>query len=174
MSRPRRSPAPSTHRYPRTARLNESLREVIAEELTRIDDERLDLVTITAIDVDAEMNRAIVFFDSLRGEEGDAEILEALNGHRVRIQGSIARQVRSKKTPILSFRPDEVIRSAEHIERVLLSTETLPERPVSEDDPYVSPRVVDEVDEDDELDEGELDEDEDEDEDDDLDDELDD
>ena len=92
----------------------------------------------------------------------------------MRIQGSIARQVRSKKTPILSFRPDEVIRSAEHIERVLLSTETLPERPVSEDDPYVSPRVVDEVDEDDELDEGELDEDEDEDEDDDLDDELDD
>ncbi len=164
MSRPRRSPAPSTHRYPRTARLNESLREVIAEELTRIDDERLDLVTITAIDVDAEMNRAIVFFDSLRGEEGDAEILEALNGHRVRIQGSIARQVRSKKTPILSFRPDEVIRSAEHIERVLLSTETLPERPVSDDDPYVSPRVVDE---DDELED-------DEDEDDELDDELDD
>jgi ribosome-binding factor A len=167
MSRPRRSPAPSTHRYPRTARLNESLREVIAEELTRIDDERLDLVTITAIDVDAEMNRAIVYFDSLRGEEGDAEILEALNGHRVRIQGSIGRQVRSKKTPILSFRPDEVIRSAEHIERVLLSTETLPERPVSDDDPYVSPRVVDE---DDDLEDGDLDEDED----DELDDELDD
>jgi ribosome-binding factor A len=162
MSRPRRSPAPSTHRYPRTARLNESLREVIAEELTRIDDERLDLVTITAIDVDAEMNRAIVFFDSLRGEEGDAEILEALNGHRVRIQGSIARQVRSKKTPILSFRPDEVIRSAEHIERVLLSTETLPERPVSDDDPYVSPRVVDEDDEDEDDEDDELDEDDDE------------
>ena len=67
-----------SHRYPRTARLNESLREVIAEELTRIDDERLELVTITAIDVDPEMNRAIVFFDSLVGEDGDEEILEAL------------------------------------------------------------------------------------------------
>ena len=161
MSRPRRSPAPSTHRYPRTARLNESLREVIAEELTRIDDERLDLVTITAIDVDAEMNRAIVFFDSLAGEEGDADILEALNKHRVRIQGSIARQVRSKKTPILSFRPDEVIRSAEHIERVLQSKEILPDRPVSDDDPYVTPRArvselddaLEDDDEDDELDE---------------------
>ncbi len=159
MSRPRRSPAPSTHRYPRTARLNESLREVIAEELTRIDDERLDLVTITAIDVDAEMNRAIVFFDSLRGEEGDPEILEALNGHRVRIQGSIARQVRSKKTPILQFRPDEVIRSAEHIERVLLSTETLPERPVSDDDPYVSPRVRDDDQDDDDQDDDDQDDD---------------
>ncbi len=134
MSRPRRAAAPSTHRYPRTARLNESLREVIAEELTRIDDERLDMVTITAIDVDAEMNRAIVFFDSLLGEDGDPRILEALNSHRVRIQGSIARQVRSKKTPILSFKPDEVIRSAEHIQRILDATDTLPERPVIDDE----------------------------------------
>lgn len=134
MSRPRRATAPSTHRYPRTARLNESLREVIAEELTRIDDERLDMVTITAIDVDAEMNRAIVFFDSLLGEDGDPLILEALHSHRVRIQGSIGRQVRSKKTPILSFKPDEVIRSAEHIQRILDANDTLPERPVVVDD----------------------------------------
>ena len=129
MSRPRRPAAPSTHRYPRTARLSESLREVIADELTRIDDERLDMVTITAIDVDAEMNRAIVFYDSLLGEDGDGQLLEALNSHRVRIQGSVGRQLRAKKTPILSFRPDEVIRQAEHIERLLQSSELLPERP---------------------------------------------
>ncbi|MEK7426672.1 MAG: ribosome-binding factor A [Actinomycetota bacterium] len=129
MSRPRRTARPTTHRYPRTARLNESLREVIAEELTRIDDERLDLVTITAIDVDAEMNRAIVYFDSLRGTDGDEEILLALHSHRVRIQGSIGRQVRAKKTPILTFKPDEVIRSAEHIERLLQSSDILPNRP---------------------------------------------
>ncbi|MEO7371295.1 MAG: hypothetical protein ABIZ69_10540 [Ilumatobacteraceae bacterium] len=77
MSRPRRAAAPTQHRYPRTARLNQSLREVIAEALTRIDDERLDMVTITAIDVDSEMNRAIVFFDSLLGEDGDEAILDA-------------------------------------------------------------------------------------------------
>jgi ribosome-binding factor A len=129
MAKQRRPSTSSQHRYPRTARLNESLREVIAEELARIDDERLDLVTITAIDVDSEMNRAIVYFDSLRGVEGDEEILEALGSHRVRIQSSVGRQVRAKKTPILSFRPDEVIRSAEHIQRILQDRETLPERP---------------------------------------------
>ena len=129
MSRPRRAAAPSAHRYPRTARLSESLREVIAEELTRIDDERLSLVTITTIDVDPEMNRAIVFYDSLVGEDGDAEILEAFAAHRVRIQGSVGRQIRSKKTPVLSFKPDEVIRAAERIERILHDTATLPERP---------------------------------------------
>lgn len=129
MTKPRRTAAPSTHRYPRTARLNESLREVIAEELIRIDDERLGLVAITAIDVDPEMNRAIVFYDSLVGEDGDDEIGAALAEHRVRIQGAVGRQVRAKKTPILSFKPDDAIRAAERIERVLRDKDTLPERP---------------------------------------------
>lgn len=134
MSKPRRPHAPSTHRYPRTARLSASLQEVIADELTRIDDERLSLVTITAIDVDPEMNRAIVFFDSLMGEDGDAEILTALGEHRVRIQGSVARQIRSKKTPILSFKADDSIRAAERIERILHDKATLPERPLPPDE----------------------------------------
>jgi len=129
MTKPRRTTAPSTHRYPRTARLNESLREVIAEELIRIDDERLSLVTITAIDVDPEMNRAIVYYDSLVGEDGDVEIAEALAAHRVRIQSSVGRQVRAKKTPILSFKPDDAIRAAERIERILHDKDTLPVRP---------------------------------------------
>jgi ribosome-binding factor A len=95
------------------------LREVLADEMVRIDDERLGFVTITRIDVDPEMNRAVVFYDSLAGEDGDVEILGAFSAHRIRLQGAIARQVRAKKTPILSFRPDEVIRSAERIERIL-------------------------------------------------------
>ena len=129
MSRARRPAGASAHRYPRTARLNESLREVIAEDLTRIDDERLALVTITAIDVDPEMNRAIVYFDSLVGEDGDEEILAAFADHRVRLQGSIGRQVRAKKTPILSFRPDQAIRAAERIEAILHDEATMPARP---------------------------------------------
>jgi ribosome-binding factor A len=111
------------------------LREVIAEELVRIDDEALEFVTITNIDVDPEMNRAIVYFDSLAGEEADDEIVNAFAAHRVRLQSSVGRQVRAKKTPILEFRPDEVIRAAERIERVLRAPDTLPERPPSEDEP---------------------------------------
>jgi ribosome-binding factor A len=109
----------SSHGYPRTARLSEVLREVIAEELVKIDDERLDLVTVTAIDVDSEMNRAIVYFDSMFGEEGDEGVLEALGEHRARLQATINRQMHARKTPILSFRPDEVIRSAARIEELL-------------------------------------------------------
>jgi ribosome-binding factor A len=92
---------------------------VIAEDLIRIEDERLDFVTITSIDVDPEMNRAIVYFDSMFGEEGDEGVIEAMNEHRPRLQASINRQMHARKTPILSFRPDEVIRSAARIEELL-------------------------------------------------------
>lgn len=105
--------------YPRAARLNETLREIIAEELVRIDDERLEFVTVTAIDVDSELNRAHVFFDSLAGEDGDAEIVEVLGEHRIRLQSAIGRQIRAKKTPVLDFQPDVVIRSAERIDEIL-------------------------------------------------------
>lgn len=108
---------------------------MIAEELTRIDDERLELVTVTAIDVDDEMNRAIVFFDSLVGEEGDPEILAAFAAHRVRLQKAIGSQVRAKKTPVLAFRADEAIRAGERIARILHDADTLPPRPPDPDGP---------------------------------------
>lgn len=114
-------------------RRGELLREVIASELVLIDDERLQWIAVTSVDVDPEMNRAIVFYDSMSGEDGDAEILEAFADHRRRLQATIGRQVRAKKTPILDFRPDEVIRSAARIEQILRDSATLPERPADQD-----------------------------------------
>ncbi len=95
------------------------MREIIAEELVRIDDERLEFVTITGIDVDNELNRAHVYFDSLAGEDGDDEIIDALGQHRRRLQSAIGKQIRAKKTPILDFRADEALRSAERIDDIL-------------------------------------------------------
>ena len=60
MSKHRRQ-ARGPHDYPRTARLNELVREIVAEELERIDDERLDLVTVVDVVVDADLRRAIVY-----------------------------------------------------------------------------------------------------------------
>lgn len=125
----------SSHGYPRTARLSEVLREVIAEDLIRIEDERLEFLTITSVDVDPEMNRAIVYFDSMFGEDGDEGIIEALSEHRPRLQASINRQMHARKTPILSFRPDEVIRSAARIEELLRKQpNTSPITPESDND----------------------------------------
>lgn len=120
MSRPKRPKrAASPYQVPRTARLNELLREIIGEELERIGDERLEHVSITSVDVDADLNRAIVTFDALDGETADAEVLEALGSLRVRLQKAVGSQMHARKTPILEFRPDAVLRSAARIEELL-------------------------------------------------------
>jgi len=106
-------------RYPRTARLNELLREIVAEELASIDDDRLELVAVTSVVVDGDLRRAVVYFDTLTGEDADAEALEALTEHRKRLQGAVGRQARIKRTPELRFEPDDVERRAERIEGVL-------------------------------------------------------
>ncbi len=127
MANQRRRPKPARtdtrRRVARTARLSETLREVIADELAKIDDDRLGFVTITSVDVDSEMNRGIVFYDSMQGADGDEQILEALNDHRKRLQSVIADQVRARRTPVLQFRPDDAIRAAQRIEEVLRQDE---------------------------------------------------
>jgi len=127
MANQRRRPKPARtdtrRRVARTARLSETLREVIADELAKIDDDRLGFVTITSVDVDSEMNRGVVFYDSMQGAEGDELILEALNDHRKRLQSVIADQVRARRTPVLQFRPDDAIRAAQRIDEVLRQDE---------------------------------------------------
>ena len=127
MAKQRRRPKPTRtdtrRRSARTARLSETLREVIADELSKIDDDRLGFVTITSVDVDSEMNRGIVYYDSIQGADGDEQILEALNEYRKRLQSVIADQVRARRTPILQFRPDDAIRAAQRIDEVLRQDE---------------------------------------------------
>ena len=109
----------STRDYPRTARLNRLFQEILAEELERIDDERLELVTIMSVDVDGDLHRAIVYYDSLGGEDDDERVLEVLGELRHRLQGAIGRQARVKRTPELIFEPDAVGRGAARLEEVL-------------------------------------------------------
>lgn len=117
----RRSGGP--REYPRTARVNELVREIVADELERIDDDRLTLVAVTAVEVDTDLRHATVFFDTLEGEEVDEEVLAALGDHRVRLQGAIGRQARLRRTPELAFRPDPAVRSGERIEAILREVE---------------------------------------------------
>jgi ribosome-binding factor A len=50
----------SPRKYPRTARVNEVVREVLAEELERLSDPRLGLVTVTSVDVSPDLRHATV------------------------------------------------------------------------------------------------------------------
>jgi len=108
-------------RYPRTARLNKLLQEVLADELERLsgDDDRLRLATITAVVVDPDLRHAKVLFDPGLEPGVTNEVAEALAEQRVRLQAAVARQVRLKRTPQLSFLSDSGVTTGSRVEEIL-------------------------------------------------------
>lgn len=97
-------------------RVNELLREVLAENLERIadSDERIGLLTLTAVDCDPDLRHAKVLFDEL-----SPEVMEALSERRVALQRALSREVRLRRTPQLSFAVDPVVESARRVEEAL-------------------------------------------------------
>lgn len=112
----RRGRVGNSRRYPRTARVNEVLREIVAEELERIggEDERLYLATVTAVEADPDLRQATVLLASI---SEDAAV--ALEENRIALQSAIGRQVRLKRTPRLAFEPDPAIASGQRVEEIL-------------------------------------------------------
>jgi ribosome-binding factor A len=111
----RRDPG-TTRRYPRVARVNEVLRQVVAEELGRRSetDDRLTLLTVTAVEVEPDLRRAKVLFAEL---EEDAA--RAVGDHRAQLQEAISRQVRMKRTPQLSFEVDPAVVQGRRVDDIL-------------------------------------------------------
>lgn len=107
------------HDYPRTARLNELIRQIVAEELERIDDEALALVTVVAVEAEPDLRTATVYVTGLGGPEDDEAMVAALGEHRKRLQSAINAQARFKRTPELAFEADQVTRNANRIESIL-------------------------------------------------------
>ncbi len=102
--------------YPRVARVNALLVEVLADTLQPLvdKDERLSLLTVTGVRTDPDLQHAVVFFSSL-----PAEAAEALAEHRHELQRAIGRSVRMKRTPLLQFLPDPGVAAGERVENVL-------------------------------------------------------
>ncbi|MER3453219.1 MAG: 30S ribosome-binding factor RbfA [Acidimicrobiia bacterium] len=103
-----------TRRYPRTARLNELLREIVASELERIDDARLGLVSVTGVRVEPDLRHALVWVSSL-----PAEVAAALEEHRGRLRTAIARGARIKRAPELRFAPDPAVAAGTRVDDIL-------------------------------------------------------
>lgn len=112
----RRSDSRGAGAYPRTARVNQVLREVLGDELERLADvdEQLRLLTVTTVDTTPDLRRATVYLASLPEPAG-----EALARQRVHLQRAVGRQVRLKRTPQLEFRPDPAVAGGERVEALL-------------------------------------------------------
>jgi ribosome-binding factor A len=113
-SRHNRSGAPGT----RTAKAGELIRRVIASELEYIEDERLELVSLTGVDVDRDLHKAVIYFTTF-DRDGDPEIDEAFEEYRGRLRHVVSQGTQLRRAPELEFRSDSTLRSAARIEEIL-------------------------------------------------------
>lgn len=104
--------------YPRSRRLNAIVQEVLAEEVERLTDPRLAMVTVTGVSVAPDMRHAIVFFSTL--DLSDLPQAQAgLQAAAPRLRTAIGREVRIKFTPELQFVPDQGVVQGERIDALL-------------------------------------------------------
>ena len=90
--------------------------QVLGDALERLrdDDDRLALLTVTGVSIEADLRHATVYMASL--PEGALPVLEA---RRSELQAAIAREVRLKRTPTLSFVADPAVAAGERVEEAL-------------------------------------------------------
>jgi len=115
----------STHRYPRTARVNEVVLEVLADEIERLSDPRLGFVTLTGVDVTSDLRDATVYYSSVGEHGGNAPDAEtgktaaALVSAAPRLRSALGRQVRLKYLPRLAFVEDPAIAEGQRVEAII-------------------------------------------------------
>ena len=106
-----------------TRRLSAQLREKLGYILLfEISDPRLDLITLTGVEVAQDRSFARIFV-SCEGERYE-EVMEALDAARGRIRSLLARSLDWRVTPELECRID---RSTDEAERIARALENVPE-----------------------------------------------
>lgn len=100
-------------------RVNESLREVIADEVSRLKDPGLGFVTITGVDTAPDLRAARVYYSVLGDAEQHEATAAALRRAKPRIRGAVGDRVRLKYLPDLVFEFDESIDRGFRMEELL-------------------------------------------------------
>jgi ribosome-binding factor A len=111
-------------RYPRTARVNETVLEVLADELERLNDPRLELVTLSGVDVTRDLAYATVYYSTLaRSATGDEAAADdaaaALQAGASHLRGVLGRSVRIRQVPRLTFKVDPGIIAGQRVDEIL-------------------------------------------------------
>ncbi len=104
---------------PRMRKVNELVREVIAEEAAELKDPRLGFLTITGVDTAPNLRSARVFYSVIGDDEQREETAAALRSAAKRFQAEIGKQTRLKYTPVLEFRIDPAIDQGLRIDALL-------------------------------------------------------
>ncbi|MEA2024047.1 MAG: 30S ribosome-binding factor RbfA [Actinomycetota bacterium] len=114
---------------PRMRKINELLKEVIADAVTDLKDPGIGFVTITGVNASPDLRNAFVYYSVLGSEEEVEATGAALTRAAPHLQGVVGRQVHMKYTPKLTFRIDPSIGEGIKIDRLLHELETEDEGP---------------------------------------------
>jgi ribosome-binding factor A len=103
----------------RMRRVNESVRQVLAESLPELKDPRIGLVTVTGVDTAPDLRHAVVFVSVLGSEKKRRATMRGLEAAHGVLQSRIARQLRLKRTPQLTFQYDPSVERGVRMSRLI-------------------------------------------------------
>jgi ribosome-binding factor A len=104
---------------PRTDRVGEEFREILAESIQTLKDPRVGFVTVTGVKVSPDLHVAWVYYTVLGDEKERASTRAALRSATPHLRRELGRQVRLKVTPELRFEPDQLAGAAGRIDQLL-------------------------------------------------------
>jgi len=87
-------------------RVNESIRQVLSERLPELKDPRIGFVTVTGVATASDLRQAIVYVSVLGAERQRDQTLRGLDAAHGVLQSAIARELKLKRTPQLTFEYD--------------------------------------------------------------------
>ncbi len=106
--------------FERRDRLSELLKGILAETLNRLDDPSLELLSISEVEVDNNLNRAKVYVTSLEiNQWRETGVIEALEKNMNSFMHDLADKARLRQLPELSFHIDEKMRASAKVDEIL-------------------------------------------------------
>jgi ribosome-binding factor A len=90
-------------------RVNAAVREVLSEAVGELKDPRIGFVTVTGVETTTDLRQAVVFVSVLGGERKRERSIEGLQAAHGLLQARIARELRLKRTPQLTFQYDPTV-----------------------------------------------------------------
>ena len=107
--------------YKRTDRVGDLIRKEIASMLLHgdIKDPRIGMVTITLVKLSPDFRNATVYFSIIGTEKEKAESESGLNSATGFIRRRLAKNLKLKRIPTISFKFDDSIEYSSHIAEVL-------------------------------------------------------
>ena len=93
----------------RMRRVNEAIRETLADAVGELKDPRIGFVTVTGVETSPDLRQAKVFVSVLGNERKQEQSLEGLQSAHGVLQSRLASELRMKRTPQLTFEYDPTV-----------------------------------------------------------------